>query len=126
MEIKRDMDALRDDEKTNLDVIMKSVEEPPKVPLCDRDIWDLTSPELICLAAKNPRAVIRHLQDIGKELNLKIAAPPRTGELQFYICPTVCRADTEMTDLILIEPVPVPILTRTGKHILVTGECVFV
>lgn len=82
MKVKQELthtDALPVIEKNDDNVIMKSIENLFDVPLCDRDIWDLTSPELICLAATDPTAVIRHIQDIGKELDLRITGTPRPG-----------------------------------------------
>jgi len=58
----------------------KGGDAPNAMAIGERDIWDLTSPELVCLAAINPKAVIRHLQDLGKELDLKISSQHQTGQ----------------------------------------------
>jgi len=59
---------------TEIDVFMK--EDAPD----EQDIWDMTSSELVCLAATKPGAVVKHIQDLGKELNMRVLAPTREGE----------------------------------------------
>jgi len=56
---------------TEIDVL--AMEDAPD----EQDIWDMTSSELVCLAATKPSAVVKHIQDLGKELNMRVMAPTK-------------------------------------------------
>jgi len=84
-----------------------------------QDIWEMTSPELICLAATDPRAIIKHIQDLGRELNMRVYAPVEERE-HHYISRRAPLTNQPASVLYANEAVPK--ITYKGKHVYVIGE----